>query len=218
MSPLAKAWPFLFALLCLALAAADFQGHHVNPTLIGLIALATAPWSLPWFANLVQSLKVGGMELNFRQQIEQKITALDNQGKEVAAKVDEHAEAFAAALSSGIGRPREVASGNLEMSEAVSHSVAAAPDRGEPASPAAAVPPPSDSLPLDPEDPNKNQFGGKPVANGRKLSAVVKAFPGSTDLFVVSASVVSTDATKPLTDDTPVTFYLHDSFPQKENR
>src|ERR1700730_2443840 len=114
MSPFAKAWPLLFALLCLALAAAGFQAHRVNTTLIGLVALATAPWSLPWFANLVQSLKVGGMELNFRQQVEQKITALDIQGKEVAAKVDEHAEAFAAALSSGIGRPGEGAAGNLE--------------------------------------------------------------------------------------------------------
>ena len=217
MSPFAKAWPLLFALLCLALAAADFQGHRVNTTLIGLVALATAPWSLPWFANLVQSLKVGGMELNFRQQVEQKITALDIQGKEVAAKVDEHAEAFAAALSSGIGRPREVAPGNLERTEAVSHSVAAAPDRGESVSPAA-VPLSSNFLPPDPEDPNKNQFGGRPVARSRKLFAAVKAFPGSSDLFVITASVVSTDTTKPLTDDTPVTFYLHDTFAQKENR
>ena len=84
-----RAWPLMFALLCLALAAADYQGHRVIPTLIGLIALATAPWSLPWFANLVQSLKVGGVEFSFRQQIEQKITALDNQEKEFAAKVEE---------------------------------------------------------------------------------------------------------------------------------
>ena len=41
--------------------------------------------------TFAKSLKVGGVEFNFRQQIEQKIAALDNQGKEVAAKVDEHA-------------------------------------------------------------------------------------------------------------------------------
>jgi hypothetical protein len=56
------------------------------------------------------------------------------------------------------------------------------------------------------------------VAKSRKLFAVVKAFPGSSDLFVITASVVSTDTTKPLTDDTPVTFYLHDTFAQKEHR
>lgn len=215
--PREKVWRLFFALLCLSLAARDLLGPRVDPTVIGLIALATAPWSLPWVANLMQSLKVGGVEFNFRQQIEQKIAALDNQGKEVAAKVDEHAEAFAAALSSGIGRPREVAPGNLEIPEAVSHSVAAAPDRGESVSPAAG-PRSSDSLPSDPEDPNKNQFGGRPVAKSRKLFAVVKTFPGSNDLFVITASVVSTDTTKPLTDDTPVTFYLHDTFAQKENR
>jgi hypothetical protein len=212
-----KAWRLFFALLCLSLAARDLLGPKVDPTVIGLIALATAPWSLPWVANLMQSLKVGGVEFNFRQQIEQKIAALDHQGKEVAVKVDEHAEAFAAALSSGIGRPREVAPGNLETPEAVSHSVAAAPDRGEFVSPAA-VPRSSNSLPSDPEDPNKNQFGGRPVARSRKLFAVVKPFPGSGDLFVITASVVSTDTTKPLTDGTPVTFYLHDTFAQKENR
>jgi hypothetical protein len=56
------------------------------------------------------------------------------------------------------------------------------------------------------------------VARSRRLFAAVEAFPGSGDLFVITASVVSTDPTKPLTDDTPVTFYLHDTFAQKENR
>ena len=200
MSPLAKAWPLLFALLCLGLAAADytqFHGHHVTSTMIGLIALATAPWSLPWFAELVQSLKFGGIELNFRQQIEQKI--------------DEGQKAVAAALSSGIGSPGSTSSRALEES-GLSHSILAAPDRGDTASPD-----PVASL-SDPNDPNKNQFGGKPAANGRKLSAQVKAFPGSTDLFVIRAVVASIDPTRPLIDDTAVTFYLHESFNQKENR
>lgn len=196
MSPFARARPLLFSLVCLALAAIDVRGRHVNSTVIGLIALATAPWSLPWFASLVQSLKVGTMELNFREKIEQKI--------------DDHEKAVAAALGSGIGRP------NLDSSDSalsgLSHSVTAAPDRGDTARPGAVAP-----LAVT-EDPNKNQFGGKPLANGRKLFAKVKAFPGSTDLFVIRASVVSTDPTRPLTDDTPVTFYLHDSFAQKENR
>jgi hypothetical protein len=189
----------LFALLCLGLAAADYTqvgGHHVSSTVLGLIALASAPWSLPWIAGLVQTLKVGGVELAFRQ---------------IEKKVDEGQQAVAAALSSGIGSPRSASSDEPEAS-GLSHSILAAPDRGDPASPS-----PTASL-SDPEDPNKNQFGGKPVAGGRKLFAQVKAFPGSTDLFVIRASVVSIDPTRPLIDDTPVIFYLHDSFAQKENR
>lgn len=189
----------------------DVLGAKVDPTAIGLIALATAPWSLPWVAGLVTTLKVGGLEFNFRQQIEQKIAALDDQGKKVEAKVEEHAEAFAAALTSGIGRPGEIEPGTLAMSGAASHSVAAAPDRGETVNTAVTGFPDSD-------DANKNQFGGKPVAQGRKLLAEVKAFPGSSDLFMIRASVVSADTTKPLIDGTQVTFYLHDSFAQKENR
>ena len=197
MSPLAKAWPLLFAALCLVLVAVDLHGPHVSSTVIGLLALATAPWSLPWFADLVSSLKVGGMELNFRQHIEQKI--------------DEQQQAVAAALSSGIGSPRSASSDEPQTS-GLSHSIAAAPDRDETASPGAAT-----SL-SDPEDANKNQFGGKPVASGRKLFAQVKAFPGSTELFLIRASVVSIDPTRPLIDDTPVIFYLHESFAQRVNR
>jgi len=185
-------------MLCLALAAADLLGHRVNPIVIGLIALSTAPWSLPWFASLVQSLKVGTMELNFRQQIE--------------AKIDDHERAVAAALSSGIGRP------NLDSAAeagtvGLSHSMAAAPDRGEAASLDATAPASPES-----DDPNKSKFGGKPVANGRKMFATVKQFPGSTDLYTVRVSVGSTDSLRPLADETPVIFYLHDTFAQRENR
>jgi hypothetical protein len=197
MSP-SKAWPLLFALLCLALAAEDLRGRHIDPIVIGLIALATAPWSLPWFASLVQTLKVGSMELNFRQQIEQKI--------------DDHEKAVAAALSSGIGRPNLGSTGEPDSS-GLSHAVPAAPDRGHPSS----ADMPADAV-TDPEDPNKGEFGGKPLANGRKLFADVKPFPGSSDLFRIRASVVSVDPTRPLIDDTTVTFYLHYTFPQRENR
>jgi hypothetical protein len=198
MQPLAKNWPVLFAVLCVMLAATDFW-HHVSPTAVGLLALATAPWSLPWFADRVQSLKIGTTELNFRQ-LEQK--------------VDDQQKAVAAALSSGIGSPRADTSDEPGM-PGRSHAIVAAPDRGDSASSDA-----TESVPAteDPEDPNKNQFGGKPIASGRKLSAQIKPFPGSAELFLIRASVISIDPTRPLLDDTPVTFYLHDSFNQKENQ
>jgi hypothetical protein len=196
MPPLSKTWPLVFSVLCLALVAVDFK-HHVSSTVIGLLALASAPWSLPWFADLVQSLKVGTMELNFRQHIEQKI--------------DEQQKAVAAALSSGIGNPGPASSSGPGAS-GLSHAILAAPDRGDTETPDAV-----ESM-SDMEDPNKGQFGGRPLANGRKLSAQVKPFPGSTELFLIHASVSSVDPTRPLIDDTPVIFYLHDSFAQKENQ
>jgi hypothetical protein len=196
MLPLSKTWPLVFSVLCLALVAVDFK-HHVSSTVIGLLALASAPWSLPWFADLVQSLKVGTMELNFRQHIEQKI--------------DEQQKAVAAALSSGIGNPGPASSSGPGAS-GLSHAILAAPDRGDTSTAD------SDESASDMEDPNKGQFGGRPLANGRKLSAQVKPFPGSTELFLIHASVSSVDPTRPLIDDTPVIFYLHDSFAQKENQ
>jgi hypothetical protein len=197
MPPLAKNWTPLFAFLCLFLVALDLAGRHVSSTVIALLALATAPWSLPWFAQLVQSLKVGSMELNFREHIE---------------KLDEGQKAVAAALSAGIGSPGSASSGISPIS-GLSHAIPAAPDRGDSGGEDAGA-----SFVSDPDDPNKNQFGGKPVASGRKLAAQVKPFPGSTELFVIRASVTSIDPTRPLFDDTPVIFYLHDSFAQKENR
>ena len=203
MPQLAKKWALLFALLCLGLAARDLFGSHVNSTAIGLLALATAPWSLPWLADILQSLKVGGMELNFRQHIEQKVESLSEAQK-----------ATAAALSVGIGSPGSASSSNggTQIS-GLSHASLVAPDRGDGGSEDAGA-----SLVPGPDDTNKNQFGGKPVANGRKLSAQVQPFPGSTELFVIQAAVVSIDSARPLFDDTPVIFYLHDSFAQKQNR
>jgi hypothetical protein len=191
MSPLAKAWPLLFAILCLGLAAADLRGHTVHPIVIGLIALATAPWSLPWVKTQISSVKVGDVQLIFQQiaKVDAKVAKLDDQGKEHAETV----AAVAAAINSGIGSPRDVSFAGPEVSEGRSFSVPAAPDPRDAAS------------------------HGKPVADGRKLSAKVKPFPGSTDLFVIRALVESTDpTTKPLTDGTRVIFHLHPSFRQNE--
>ena len=61
-----KIWPFVFALLCLTLALSDilhFKSVEVKPIAIALLVLATTPWSLPWFASLVTSIKVGDVTL-----------------------------------------------------------------------------------------------------------------------------------------------------------
>jgi hypothetical protein len=214
MPQLSKTWSALFALLCLGLAAADyteFRGHHVSSTVLGLIALATAPWSLKWFADMVQTLKVGGMQIEFRQQIERveaKVAALDDQGKQHAETVAEVASAIRALASEAwamfpwsVRRCRKGAAFRSPVH----------PTRARPLAKEAVAPPP------ELKDGNKNRFGGKPVSDGRKLSARVKPFPGSSELFAIRALVESTDpATNPLIEGTPVILHLHPSFRQNE--
>jgi hypothetical protein len=181
---LVQAGKVLFSLLCLALARAEFGGHPVSSTVVALITLASAPWSLPWLASFLQGLKVGGLlEVNFRQ-LEQK--------------VEENAKAVAAV---GAGVPtRPVGARAAPTDEAL-----AGPDDESMANNPAA----ERALPVDP---NKGRFGGKSAADGRKLTAEVKPFPGSTELFLIHAEVTSTNPGQPLTDGTTVGFFLEPAF------
>ncbi|MEZ5354330.1 MAG: pYEATS domain-containing protein [Bryobacteraceae bacterium] len=182
----------LFTLLCLGIAVLDyFREKPLHPEFLALLFLAAAPWALPWLATLVKSLKVGGMDLSFR---------------EMQAQIEENREVINATASAvvGVGKaPGTTPAPTAFDSGAVSHDVVAADDEG-PANPAAAA--------ADPDDPNFSRFGNKPVAGGRRLSATVKPFPGSADLFMIHASVTSTDAAQPLRDGTKVRFHLHPTF------
>ena len=64
---------------------------------------------------------------------------------------------------------------------------------------------------IDPADPNKGQFGGKPVSNGRQLSATVTQSPDARDWFRVELEVrPATAKDKPVRG--PVIFQLHPTF------
>lgn len=63
---------------------------------------------------------------------------------------------------------------------------------------------------LHEDDPQKGLWGGLPVRNERRLSAVVRKVPGDRVWFQIRLEVRSTSESKPLTGS--VTFYLHDSF------
>ncbi len=187
-----KPGPILFALVCVAMAAADYR-HPLDGKFIGLILLATVPWLAPGLVPLISSLKVGGLELKFRK-LEEKA---------------ELAQATAIAAAAGVGktRPGRRRVPTVEAQEAVagagyvSHSVPKAPPPG-------AAEPPAD----DASDPNKGQFGGHPERDGFRLDAQVTAVPQSTELFLVHAWVESTDPRRPLRDGAPVTFHLHPTF------
>jgi len=100
---------------------------------------------------------------------------------------------------------------NALPTDAVSHSIVAAEDDDNEATPSKNQPA-VDSRGADLEDTNLRLFGNKPVAGGRRLSATVKPFPASDDWFIVHAWVSSTTPARPLKDGTEVTFHLHPTF------
>jgi len=80
---------------------------------------------------------------------------------------------------------------------------------------AAPIPPPhsqqKNKRAVDPEDPNKGQFGETPESNGRKLWAVIKSDSGSESRRCrVVIRVESTDSARPLSG--VVSIHLHPTF------
>lgn len=203
MSPNGQRVPLVYTLVCLALAAVDLTYKNVSATFLALVFMGLMPWILPWLSTQLKTLKVGALELAF---------------KDLQAQVDETkkaVEATTTALATGVGKDPAAA------------PAAPAPVKVKQTS-ATGGGPVSFSVPLgrsddndtDDEvetisaDPNKGKFGGKPEANGRKLTAQVKALPGNADLFLIHATVFATDLSRKLTDGEIVTFYLHPTFRQ----
>lgn len=103
----------------------------------------------------------------------------------------------------------EVAVGGLEKNVgpgSKSASPAAATDISSVA--AAAVP---DAVSVDPEDPNKGQFGSLSERNGRALTATIQPIAGpKSSQCQVDMRIVSTDPARPLTG--MVKLHLHPTF------
>jgi hypothetical protein len=180
----------VFTLAIGGLAVADYYREKpLDPAFVGLVTLAVLPWALPWLATLMKTMKVAGMELTFRE-----LEAQIKDTREVAQA--------AASVVTGVGKAPAMGSATATAPnpDALSHSAFAADDED--------VPRP---VQTDSDAANALRFGNKPVAGRRRLSATIKPFPGSGDLFMVHAWVSSTEL-QPLKDGTRVTFYLHPSF------
>lgn len=68
----------------------------------------------------------------------------------------------------------------------------------------------ADQTSLANSDPNKNQFGGSPIRNGRELEAVVEPAESRVGWFRVLLRVKSTNPERPMPET--VTFHLHPTF------
>ena len=151
--------PALFALVCLAMAIFHEFVHKLDSLFIGLVLLAAVPWFVPWIIPLLSSLKVGGLELNFR---------------DLKAQVDANTQmtqATAAAVMPVV-KQAVVKAAKAAASEYVSHGV--------PLSPGVAQ---------DESDPNKGDFGGSRERDGFRLGAQVTPVPQSTEYFLIHAWV-----------------------------
>jgi hypothetical protein len=176
----------LFTLLCLGLAAAEYRRKApFDQQFVGLVFVAVLPWGLPWMSTLIKSLKVGGLELDFR---------------ELKAEIQEAREATKA-LASGLQAAPQPEATPPDGFTDKSLGTAVADDFEGPES--------DQTVPnLRKSEPRVDDFGNNPAADSRRLSATIKPFLGSDELFMIHASVNSTDPARPLVDGTPVTFYL----------
>jgi hypothetical protein len=173
----------LFTVLCLGLAAVEYyRTKPFDQQFVALVFVAVLPWALPWLSTLFKSVKVGGMELDFR---------------ELEAKIQETREATKA-LAEGVGMQEAIPT-KPDGSQGKSLGTAEAGDFGGPDQPVPIV---------GPSERPVEDFGNHPVVGSRRLSATVKPFLGSDELFMFHAWVESTDWSKPLPEGTTVTFHL----------
>ena len=106
----------------------------------------------------------------------------------------------------------EAAVGNLEKGVGPGSKTAVAPGLA-PSQQALASSAIIAAMPVDPDDPNKGQFGGSSEVNGRHLSATIVPEGGAKSaLCRVRITIVSTDSARPLTGK--VTLHLHPTFGQ----
>jgi hypothetical protein len=68
------------------------------------------------------------------------------------------------------------------------------------------------SLPRHLQDPNKNQWGGKPESGNRKITGTISPVDDS-DLFRIVLTVMSTSISNPMKEGDVVVFSLHPTFP-----
>lgn len=188
-----------FAAVCIGLAIAHLL-HPLDSKFIGLVLLATAPIFLPWVQQKISSMKVGGVEVNFR---------------ELKAQVDQNrqmVQATAAQVMAVTEKPGK-AKADRRARQARAGVDAGAPLAHDPMKPAlvigeAAIASESDAN----DDPNKDQFGGSPEHDGLRLRAKVTPMPQSTGYFLVHAWVEASAGAQALDDGTEVVFHLHQTF------
>lgn len=190
--------------------------------LVLLAALGAATWHLfrgqtpdPWVGFAILALLVFLMLTRGRGLSEFTI------GKEgVTAKLEEvaarAAEAGELAGRAKLAADQAAAQSAQAMVEAATATVTSTPavDGAAGAAPAAAAvtAPAAERVvgPAPADDPQKNQWGGAPLRNHRRLSAKIIPRPGPADTFDVHLRVEPVETGPPLAG--PVRFHLHPTF------
>lgn len=146
-----------------------------------------------------QKISVGPNGLTI-EQLEQKVAEVEKKAVETEKKAEDVQETLQAiAGGGGVGGNKSIA-GTTQVTET---KATRSMDQMSPP-----------DVVTDPDDPQREKWGGRPKYNNREILATIIELPGNVPLYRIQLQVVSTNASKPLTGK--VWFYLHPSFPNAQ--
>lgn len=157
---------------------------------------------------LAGEFSIGASGVTWKRSMEARLAATQ---KRVGA-AHEQLAAVTSAVAHGIGKrragPTPAAAAGDETGGLARHLRPLAPE--QPSGGRVSFAPPTQAE-VDPEDPQRGLWGGRPESEYRRLSADVRPLPGETELFQVKLKIRSTDPKgHPLSGN--VCFHLHPTF------
>jgi len=194
--------PYVFALICIAMAVGSLY-FKLDAKFIGLVLLALSPWLAPKLLPFMETLKFGGLELKFRQELEARVTKTEQIAQATAAAVipaKPPARARKKALRAAAGRDEDLGGGDGVLDVFDNAVPAPTMELGGP------------TVDAESDDPNKGKFGEQRERDGYRLSAEVTAVPQTSGVFLVHSWVEAVPGRPPLRDGTLVIFHLHPTF------
>ncbi len=218
-----RCWLYLIAIVAGVLMVRNEMGHKLNQESLYALAMAAIVPLLTRVKEIVWGdKKISLSEAQVKQLVEERVKPVENRiqpveekaqaSNEAAAAATEIASAAKAAVENGIGKSdlgeagvnKTVIRGIEELEEMNSLILPKSMGKGE------EIFSPNKALSIDPEDPQRGQWGGKSVNNNRKLEALISRVPNDEDLHAVDLTIRSLDPSNPL--EGVVVFHLHPTF------
>ena len=203
-----RCWLYLVAVVAGVLMVRNEMGHPLNRESLYALAMAAIVPLLTRVKEIVWGdKKISLSEAQVKQIVEERVRPVEDRiqpveekaqaSNEAATAATEIASAAKAAAENGIGKSDlgEPRGGNTIMLGIKEQET---------------MNPLLPTVPIDLEDPQRGQWGGKSVNNDRKLEATISRVPNDEDLHAVDLTVRSLDPSKHLEGE--VVFHLHPTF------
>ena len=218
-----RCWLYLVALVAGVLMVRNEMGHPLNRESLYALAMAAIVPLLTRVKEIVWGdKKISLSEAQVKQIVEERVRPVEDRiqpveekaqaSNEAAVAATEIASAAKAAAENGIGKSNL---GEASVSNTVIPGTEEPEEMNSPILPEsvgndAKIFSPNKAASIDPEDPQRGQWGGKSVNNNRKLEAMISRVPNDEDLHAVDLTVRSLDPSNPL--EGVVVFHLHPTF------